>query len=60
MVVSSRVEFNGLEVVNSVYDVDLVEHTYRYVGSPRLNLDLFNNQDQLGFSGSQQCVEYRF
>lgn len=55
MVVSSRVEFNGLEVVNSVYDVDLVEHTYRYVGSPRLNLDLFNNQDQLGFSAANNA-----
>jgi hypothetical protein len=50
MVVSSRTEFNGTEVTYSVYDVDLEERSYRYVGAPRVNLDMFNNQDQLGFS----------
>jgi hypothetical protein len=52
MVVSSRTEFNGADVVNSVYEVDLTKHTYRYIGSPKHNLDLFNNQDQLGFSAA--------
>jgi len=50
MVVSSRTEFNGTDVTYSIFDVNLAEGTYRYVGAPRINLDLFNNQDQLGFS----------
>lgn len=50
MVVSSRAEFNGTEVTFSVYDVDLANRTYRYVGAPVVDLNLLNNQDQLGLS----------
>jgi len=49
-VVSSRTEFNGAEVTNAVYDIDLVNQTYTHLGTPTVELNIFNNQDHLGYA----------
>jgi hypothetical protein len=50
MLVSSRHEFDGAQLNLSVLDVDLQNHTYRHVGTPIVHLNLFENQNQQGFS----------
>ena len=52
MAVSSRADFNGSEVQLMVLEADLKNKTYRFVGSPVVDLDLFNNTDNLGYASN--------